>query len=151
MKNELAALILAVTFLGAAFLSSPGGERADVEFYSEDEKLADLSLEVADNSTEREIGLMNRTEIGSDGMIFVYPYEQNLAFWMKNTLIPLDMVFIYRNGTVSRIHTAYPEPNTSDDNLTRYRGRGKYVVEVPANFTDKKGINKGDRAEIALP
>lgn len=151
MKNKLVAAVLGIGFLLTPLLADHDQERSKVSIYSGEEKLADLSLEVADNDSERRQGLMNRETLESDGMIFVYDREQELSFWMKNTLIPLDMIFVYENGTINQIHKAYPEPNTPESKLNRYTARGKYVIEVEQNFTDRKGISKGDRAEITLP
>lgn len=148
MKNKLVAAALGIGFLLSPFLLD--SERAHVEVFDGEEKLADLELEVADTRSERRKGLMNRKRLESDGMIFVYDREQELSFWMKNTLIPLDMIFVYENGTISETHEAYPEPNTSDKDLKRYRGRGKYVIEVKQNFTNRKGISEGDRVKISI-
>jgi len=121
-----------------------------VEFYSGDERLASANVEVADTDEERREGLMNRTSLESDGMLFVFDREQELSFWMKNTYIPLDMVFVYRNGTISRIYEADPQPGVSKSELRRYRARGKYVVELRQGFTDEHGIEEGDRVEIPV-
>src|SRR5690242_17399949 len=60
-----------------------------------------FTLEVADTEAQRERGLMFRTELAPDaGMLFDYHQEQLAAFWMQNTLIPLDMIFVAADGTV---------------------------------------------------
>lgn len=150
MKNKIIAAVLGVGFLLTPLLAQEG-QRAEAKFYSGEEKVADLQLEIADNESERRRGLMNRKNLRSDGMIFVYEEEADRVFWMKNTLIPLDMIFVRENGTISRIHKAYPEPDTPDDELRRYNGYGRYVIEVKQNFTDKKEISEGDRVKITLP
>lgn len=107
-------------------------------------------LEVADNETERKNGLMNRTELGEhEGMLFIFPKEGQRAFWMKNTYIPLDMIFLNSEKEILNIKTARPQPNTSDDNLDSYRSEGpaKYVIEVNAGFADNYSVEKGDKVK----
>ena len=105
-------------------------------------------LEVADNSTEREEGLMNVTGLGDrEGMLFVFSDEGQRAFWMKNTYIPLDMIFLDAEKEVLNFETAQPQPNTSEDDLRLYRSEGpaKYVIEVNAGFADNYSVEKGDK------
>lgn len=81
-------------------------------------------------------------------MLFVMPREETQRFWMKNTLIPLDMVFLDSQRRVVNIEKAYPpEPGTPDSKLERYRSEepAKYVVELEMNRTEELGIGKGDR------
>src|SRR4051794_6180096 len=64
-----------------------------------------FNIEIADTNATRERGLMFRTALAPDaGMLFDYHHEQQTAFWMQNTLIPLDMVFISADGVVKTIH-----------------------------------------------
>ena len=67
---------------------------------------AHFSVEVADSADERAKGLMFRESLpGSAGMVFIYPAPQRAQFWMKNTLIPLDLIFADRTGKVVRVHS----------------------------------------------
>ncbi|QBY00475.1 DUF192 domain-containing protein [Rhodophyticola sp. CCM32] len=62
-------------------------------------------VELADTPRERAVGLMHRESMAATaGMIFIYEQPQAVSFWMENTLIPLDMIFIDQSGTVARIH-----------------------------------------------
>jgi uncharacterized protein len=93
-----------------------------------------IMLEVARTSQEQSTGLMNRTELGKDrGMLFVFSPPRPVSFWMKNTLIPLDMIFV-SNGVVKYIGaqalpckqdpcpTYGPDPRTDIDGVIELRG-----------------------------
>jgi hypothetical protein len=67
---------------------------------------------------------------------------------MRDMDFPLDILFVAENGTVTRIHHAELEPNASEGGLTRYRGVGKYVLEVPYGYTNETGVEEGDTVRI---
>ncbi len=111
-----------------------------------DEGNATVSLEVADTSEERERGLMYRQSLPDDhGMVFVYDDADDRSFWMKNTYVPLDMIFVAPDGTVSNVEHAEPEPNTSTADLERYESDGpaQYVVELERGFANRTGVDAG--------
>ncbi|MEL7460332.1 MAG: DUF192 domain-containing protein [Pseudomonadota bacterium] len=102
---------------------------------------ARFTVEVADDAQERSLGLMNReTMPTSAGMLFVYPAPQRAGFWMKNTLIPLDMIFADETGTVTKIHeNAVPLDETLIDG-----GAGvKFVLEINGGLAGPMGIAEG--------
>jgi uncharacterized protein len=106
-----------------------------------------FEVEIADNPVAREKGLMFRQMLAPNaGMLFLYPSEQNVAFWMKNTLIPLDMLFIAGDGHILRIEkSAAPLSETPIPS----GGPVKAVLEVNGGLTDQLGVRQGDR--IAFP
>jgi uncharacterized membrane protein (UPF0127 family) len=109
-------------------------------------ELLSLTCELADTSEERAIGLMNRTEMGEfEGMVFYYNPPREVAFWMKNTLIPLDMVFVGPDFIVKRVSQADPEPGVPDDQLTRYPSGEKvrYVIEMNQGLAEEFDIEPG--------
>lgn len=104
--------------------------------------IKEVDVEIADNDEKRHIGLMFRDKMEeSQGMLFIFPTEEQQAFYMKNTMIPLDIIFINAKKKIVKIHK-YTTPYSEKDLLS-----GKpvlYVVEVNAGFTDKYKIKEGD-------
>ncbi len=112
-------------------VSPDGGQRAEVQ------------VEIADTPTKRETGLMYRDHLGEDaGMIFVFPSPNRLNFWMKNTKIPLDMIFADANGRIVGI-VANAEPYT--ETPRGVDGNSEYVLEVNGGFAARHHIQSGDR------
>jgi uncharacterized protein len=108
--------------------------------------LASVSVEIADNNQKRELGLMYRSQLDNDkGMIFVFPHPDELQFWMKNTKIPLDMIFADPDGRVLGIvanAVPYSEQNVGVSGLSQY------VLEVNGGYAAKHSITAGDRLEF---
>ncbi len=107
-----------------------------------------LNVELAITPESREQGLMFREQLPEDsGMLFFFPHEQRTGFWMKNTFIPLDMIFIKSDGTISSIHRgAVPHDMTSIYSIEPVRA----VLEVNAGVADRLGINPGDKIHHSL-
>lgn len=108
---------------------------------------ARFSVEIADDAVERGQGLMFRDSLGRGaGMLFVYETPKPASFWMKNTLIPLDMIFADAAGRVSRIHAdAIPQDTTPIDGGPDVQ----YVLEINGGMAALLGINEG--SEIRNP
>lgn len=105
-----------------------------------------VAVEIADEPAEWAQGLMFRTELAENaGMLFLFPEEAERRFWMKNTRIPLDMIFISADKRVVSVITAVP--CESDPCMTYSpNASARYVVEAGAGFAAKRGIAVGDRA-----
>jgi hypothetical protein len=113
-----------------------------------------LRLALAETDARREHGLMGVRSIPSgEGMLFVFPYssDRRLDFWMKDTLVPLDMVFVLGDGTISKISGGVPatKPGTPDSGIARRAGIGIYVIELSAGGARAAGLRPGVR--ISLP
>ena len=108
---------------------------------------ARFRIEVADDPAERGQGLMFRESLPSSaGMLFIFEDPQPVGFWMENTLIPLDMLFISANGTVTRLH----ENAIPGDRTTIFGGNEvKYVLEINGGLSALLGIGEG--AEVQHP
>ncbi|MGH7738426.1 MAG: DUF192 domain-containing protein [Candidatus Tyrphobacter sp.] len=76
--------------------------------------------------------------------------DGHVAFWMKNTLVPLDMIFIDSGGTVRKILANVPVvvPGTPDGKIPRERGLAQYVIELPVGEATRDGIKVGTRLRI---
>jgi uncharacterized protein len=112
---------------------------------------ADLTLEVARTPAQREHGLMDRTAVPAHtGMLFVFPSDGPLQFWMKRTLVPLDMIFIGADGTVRQVsaNVAVVSPTLPDAQIPREAGSGAYVIELAAGEAAKDGIVPGLKLDL---
>lgn len=112
---------------------------------------ADLTLEVARSQAQRERGLMDRTQVAPrTGMIFVFDGDEPISFWMKDTLVPLDMIFVAADGTVRRVFADVPVVSRSlpDDNIPRETSVAKYVIELHAGEAAKDGIAAGVKLDL---
>ena len=111
---------------------------------------ADLTLEVARTDAQREHGLMDRTSVAPHtGMIFVFERDELVQFWMKNTLVPLDMIFVAADGSVRRVFANVPkvDPSLPDEAIPREGARAKYVIELHAGEAARDGIAEGVKLE----
>jgi uncharacterized protein len=98
-------------------------------------------VELADDAAERSNGLMFREHMAaSAGMLFVYEKPQRAIYWMKNTLIPLDMVFMDQTGVVTHVHSgAVPQDETPIDGGDGVRA----VLEINGGLAARLGIGPG--------
>jgi hypothetical protein len=105
-----------------------------------------VQVEIADTAATRELGLMYRQRLPPDaGMLFIFKQPEHLTFWMKNTEIPLDMIFAAADGRVDGI-VANAEP-FSEAELS-VPGDSRYVLEVNGGFASHHGIKQGDRLKF---
>ncbi|MBI4386878.1 MAG: DUF192 domain-containing protein [Elusimicrobia bacterium] len=115
-----------------------------------------ITVDVARTPKTREIGLMFRDSLPADyGMLFVFSNEGGMQFWMKNTWVDLDMLFIDGKKRVTVIHENVPRssPDTPEPNIARRGGVGQYVLELPAGAASKYGLKAGRALffDVAIP
>ena len=107
-----------------------------------------FTVEMALTWEQQERGLMfRRTLAPNAGMLFDFQRESNQAFWMKNTLIPLDLIFIKANGTIARI-----APNCkplSEDPIPSYEPV-RAVLEIPGGRAAELGMKAGDKVRSSI-
>jgi uncharacterized membrane protein (UPF0127 family) len=119
-------------------------KQGELEFRKKDNKsvISKIDIEVADDEAKSQQGLMFRKSMDENrGMIFIFKQPAVHSFWMKNTLISLDIIFLDENKKIIKIHkhtTPLSEKDLPSGGLTLY------VVEVIAGYTDKYGIAEGD-------
>jgi uncharacterized membrane protein (UPF0127 family) len=114
---------------------------------------ATLRLAVADTETRRERGLMGVAVLPAEqGMLFVFPDDADVRrdFWMKDTIAPLDMVFVRVDGTLSAIAANVPatKRNARDADIARRNGIGRYVIELAAGRAHSAGLHVGYQLTI---
>lgn len=149
----LSAALAALAWAGAA---SAAGCRDDQVFLRGPFGSARFSVEIADTTRERARGLMFRESMAkSHGMLFIFDRPARVSFWMKNTLIPLDMLFVDKSGVVRKVHhMAQPGDLTSI-----HGGAGILaVLEINGGLSQAMGIVAGSElrhpafgAEAAWP
>ncbi|SFF87091.1 hypothetical protein SAMN04488063_0599 [Halopelagius inordinatus] len=161
-RSTLATFALAVVVLaaatGAVYAFNPAAfptgdyERATVTVADEADNrtLATVDARIADTHQKRYTGLSETESLGEDeGMLFVHDEEDEYAYVMREMAFPIDIVFVGENGTITQIHHAdRPPEGTSGEELTRYNGTGKYVLELPYGYTNRTCIDEGDRIRI---
>jgi len=104
-----------------------------------------FTLEIARRPAQRERGLMFRKSMPADhGMIFTFPDEEERSFWMKNTEIPLDILFLRADGTVVSVHQMRPFALTGVPS----NGPAKYAIELNEGTAARVGVKAGDRLQI---
>jgi uncharacterized membrane protein (UPF0127 family) len=140
-------LLLAACVALCAVAPAQAGGQATLEIVSKTGVHAFI-VELATNDNERSRGLMFRKELPEGrGMLFDFERDQPVAFWMHNTYIPLDMIFIRGDGSILRI-AENTEPLS--DRLVPSGGPVRAVLEVIAGTARKLGIAPGDRVETAV-
>jgi uncharacterized membrane protein (UPF0127 family) len=111
-----------------------------------------LRLAVAATNAQRERGLMNVPFVpAGQGMLFAFPGADEMrGFWMKDTITPLDMVFVRSDGTIMMIAENVPatKPGTPDNKIARREAVAKYVIELGAHESERIGLEPGRQLYI---
>lgn len=120
-------------------------ENTTADFRTDDGDVT-VTLEVAATYQEKYAGLSNRASLPADhGMVFVYDDLGDRTFAMRDTYVPLDIIFLDEDQRVLNIEEADPEPDTPDDDLTPYSSDepAQYVIELEQGYADEHGIEPG--------
>jgi uncharacterized protein len=149
MIRPCALLLMAAGAAGMLFGRGQGGDRF-LKVYLPDGRSVTAELAVTD--AQRARGLMNREKILPDqGMLFVFEEEAGHSFWMKNTLVPLDMLWLDRDRRI--IHIAPDVPPCQSDPCPSY-GPGRpslYVLELKGGMAAVFGLKVYDKLDFVLP
>ncbi|MFO1436551.1 MAG: DUF192 domain-containing protein [Gammaproteobacteria bacterium] len=153
-RAQFVRVILALlTVLGTGFADRvyadsglAGNSKVEVLFTRADGLSKTLALELASTETQRQRGLMFRRQLSDvDGMVFLYNSPRVAAMWMKNTLIPLDMLFVDVQGRI-----IYIAEQTEPQSLTPISAGAEVsmVIELAGGNSDRLGLRVGDRVEL---
>lgn len=158
-------LLLIILFfnLSAAFFKTPESIEEEkkpapslstprVYFYKGGVEIASFDVEIASTAAQHRKGLMYRKNLPKNqGMLFIFEKERPLSFWMKNTLIPLDIIFISKDKKVVSIaFNALPCQKDPCPSYYSYKP-AQYVVEINGGLAEKFGIKKGAEVKFNLP
>lgn len=119
-------------------------KEAELVFLNDNDTIQTLDVELAETDYEQQTGLMHRSKMGMhQGMLFMYKDEKpRPTFYMKNTKLPLDLIYINANKQVVEINK---NAKPFDETPIRAEQPAKYVLEVNAGFVDKYQINEGSQ------
>lgn len=140
--SALVALFLLVCSLPAS-AADITFEQAPLSVITADGKTHNFTVELALDSDQRSLGLMNRREMAADhGMLFDFGMTRQVMMWMKNTYLPLDMLFLHPDGKIATIReNAVPLSEAIIDSRVPIA----FVVELNAGTVKRLGIHEGDR------
>lgn len=103
-------------------------------------------LETASTSKERQIGLSNRQSLCTNcGMLFIFPRQKIHTFWMKDTHVPLDMIWLDKKFKIVKISTVL---ETNSEKRYANKNKAKYVIELNANEVFKRDLKVGDTIQL---
>ncbi len=149
-KHVIPILVIVVFIAFFLFFSTPSASHTDQPHVIINDHV--ITVELVSTFEEKQKGLMYRESLDKDaGMLFLYDDEQALVYWMKNTLIPLDMIFLSADQTIIHIAENVPpcEPLESND-CPGYgpTEEGQYVLEVNGGYAEAHDIEVGDQVEF---
>lgn len=148
MKRTLASVAILLLIIAlSAIVKGPSRDYYTGSFDNGNETVS-VDLAVAETEAERMKGLMYTFFLPEDrGMIFVFPDENERSFWMKNTYIPLDIMFLDEDMRILNIESARPQPFSPESELNRYTSDGEamYVIEMNQGFASRNDISESDQ------
>lgn len=112
-----------------------------------------IEVELAKTREETEKGLMFRENLAKNkGMLFIFSKDEARYFWMKNTLIDLDIIFIDSEGKIVTIAEEVPHSYIAapEEEIATAEGFGKYVLEVNSGFAKEHNLKEGDRLNLKI-
>jgi uncharacterized membrane protein (UPF0127 family) len=149
---SLVGLILLLVAVSAVFVAyfnnSPSMEKAKICFDENEEKKTCFNVELAGTDLEKTKGLMFREKLENDsGMLFIYEDEADRGFWMKNTLIPLDIIGLDENFSISFIKENVLPCETDSCEVFIIKD-SMYVLEINSGVAEKFNLSIGQEAKI---
>jgi uncharacterized membrane protein (UPF0127 family) len=148
-QNRSLFLILLLFLFNAGFASCSTQKQKTtvISIEREDATVVEISVETARTDEERAKGLMYRKVLpDGEGMLFIFDRDQQLSFWMKNTIIPLSIAFISSDGHIIEIKDMQP----NDLNSVKSSRSVRYALEVPQGWFERVNVKAGDVVKIPL-
>ncbi|PWU05819.1 MAG: hypothetical protein C5B47_08465 [Verrucomicrobia bacterium] len=142
--RALIPLLLFSIFVSAA---TPAADQPQENLSKRELRLGKVVIKVPVASTpqQRAIGLMHRATLGhNEGMLFVFDFPQQVAFWMKNTLVPLSVAYINSTGTILEIYDMEP---LNEESVPSTSTAVLYALEMPKGWFEQNGMKPGTVVE----
>jgi uncharacterized membrane protein (UPF0127 family) len=141
------AAIAAIVFAGCGEEQKPKEIRTFADYFPMSIGGKPVRLQLAVQEHEQQRGLMERQSLGADdGMIFLYTKPQQMSFWMRNTLIPLDVAFFDSKGVLREVRTMYPR----DERTVSSAGHDlQFAVEMNQGWFRSHGVGVGAKLDLA--
>ncbi len=154
MRKRISFVIVLVSLSILVAISKGYHENGDLKYQGNIVvKIKDkpFRMDIAKTSGERKLGLMYKESLDlNEGMIFIYTKEKKYSFWMKNTMIPLDIIWLNKNKNVVHISKNTQPCKQNDCPSIKPNRRAIYVLEINANLSDKLGLSIGDSIEFDI-
>lgn len=146
MKNAKIVAAVLLTFLGIALLAQLAKSEKQVAFPNNTK----IQIEIADTSLKRATGLMYRKSLPQNqGMLFIFDETAKHIFWMKNTLVPLDIIWLDENFKIVDISRSTPPCTTQKCQTYMPSSPAKYVLEVNSGISEQNNLKIGDQLKFA--
>jgi len=147
-------LVLSLIILNACFTAAAVAacasqklETTVLTIQRADSTPVEITVEMARTDEEKAQGLMHRKKLpDGQGMIFIYDRDQQMSFWMKNTVIPLSIAFIASDGRIIEIRDMQP----LDLSAVKSSRSVRYALETPQGWFDRAGVKPGDYINIQI-
>ncbi|MDD4027174.1 MAG: DUF192 domain-containing protein [Candidatus Shapirobacteria bacterium] len=135
-------IIIIAILIWRLFFYLPSADFVDIKINNTNYK-----IELAKTVAQKTKGLSQREKLCSNcGMLFIFGYETELPFWMKDTLIPLDMIWLNKDGKIVDIKTAN---ETNSTKIYQNQSKAQYVLELNANDSQKINLKIGDFIDLS--
>ena len=147
--------VLPLLLLLLAAILTPGCDEDKLPTHQEIELAGQtFNLELALTEPARRKGMMGRKKLAKNaGMLFAFESERLRRFWMKDCHIPLDVIYLDKQGRIVAIRTMPPpDPDTPDHQLPRYSSRwpAQFAIELRAGRAEQLGLTEGDKIDLPL-
>ena len=148
MKKKLYELSFLIVFAFCLWVTEASADNLKrLNIYKKNQEVVQYYVDIADTYDKQKMGLMYVKKMPKNqGMFFIYGKERNVGIWMKNTFIPLDIIFIDKNGIITEI---VQRPDTRSRTTTTSNEPSKYVLEINLGEAKRNDIQVGDFVSLS--